>query len=323
AAASFKHVSPAGAAVAGDLSADFLASQFFPKGSYSGVASAYARARAGDRLCAFGDAAAVSDTVDVSLATLLKGEVSDLIIAPSYDPEALDILKKKKSGQYLILQIEPDYEPPAAEERELFGFRFKQQRNTALAERSLFETFPSDVSETAIVATTALKYAQSNSVCVGFEGQVIGLGAGQQSRVHCTRLACDKADKWMLTSHPAVRELAFVDGMSRQDRVNVVDQYLLMEELSDAELTDFGSHLDTFPSPLSRQDRETWIRRHAGLCLSSDAFIPFRDNIDRASRSGVGYVVHPGGSVRDAAVREACDEYGMSIVETGMRCFLH
>ncbi len=322
-AASFKHVSPAGAAVDGPLSDDFLASQFLAAKDYSPVARAYARARGGDRMCSFGDAVAVSDTVDVSLANLLKSEVSDLLIAPDFEPEALDFLRQKKGGAYLLLKMDPGYRPPSVEKRELFGFTFEQDRNDAVIDGSLFGGASDDIKETLIVATLALKYAQSNSVCVGYQGQVIGLGAGQQSRIHCTRLACDKAEKWLLQMHPDVLALPFRPGLKKPEKANVVDQFLLWDELSDAERADLASQLDGDVSPIDRAAREAWIRSFDGLCLSSDAYIPFRDNIDRAAKSAIQVIAHPGGSVRDESVRAACDQYGIELLETGIRCFLH
>lgn len=322
-AASYKHVSPAGAAIEKPLSAEFLASQFLPERDYSPVATAYARARGGDRMCSFGDAVAVSEVVDVSLAKLLEKEVSDAIIAPGYEPEALAILSAKKSGNYPVLRIDPDYVPPAIERRDVFGFAFAQDRNDASIDADTFKEAPDELVETLIVATLALKYAQSNTVCVGYDGQVIGLGAGQQSRIHCTRLACDKAEKWMLQFHPDVLALDFKAGLKKPDKANVVDQYLLWEQLSAAERQDLLSNLDSAPAPISAETRAAWIAGYQGLCLSSDAYIPFRDNIDRAARSNIRTIVHPGGSVRGGIVKEACDEYGIRLLETGIRLFLH
>jgi phosphoribosylaminoimidazolecarboxamide formyltransferase/IMP cyclohydrolase len=329
-AASFKHVSPAGAAVAGRLDGAFRRSQMLPDVDLSPVANAYARARGGDRMSAFGDAVAVSDTVDVSLARLLRREVSDLIVAPSYEPEALELLRRKRGGRYLILQIDPAYEPPPMESRDAFGFTLSQKRNTAPIESALFENvvsarreLPSEAVLTLIVATIALKYAQSNSVCVAFQGQVIGMGAGQQSRVHCTRLACDKADKWFMQQHPRVLDLQFKPGLGRPAKTNAVDQYLLWDQLAGAERTVLKDVLLELPEPLTAQERAEWIAGFPGVCLSSDAFFPFRDSIDRASRSSVQYVAHPGGSLRDDEVIAAADQYGMVMVHTGLRCFLH
>jgi AICAR transformylase/IMP cyclohydrolase PurH len=329
-AASFKHVSPAGAAVARPLSTSFRASQMLPPEDLSPLATAYARARGGDRMSAFGDAVAVSDEVDVSLARLLSREVSDLIIAPAYEPAALEILKAKRGGRYLVLQMDPHYQPPDRESRDVFGFRLEQQRNLAPIDAALFQDpvtaraeMPPHVVETLVVATIALKYTQSNSVCVAYDGQVIGTGAGQQSRVHCTRLACDKADKWFLQQHPRVLQLSFREGLSRPERTNIVDQYLLWDELSHAEIEHMRTGLQEMPEPLTAEERAEWIAKYKGVCLSSDAFFPFRDSIDRASRSNVQYVAHPGGSLRDQDVTQAADQYGMVMVHTGLRCFLH
>lgn len=329
-AASFKHTSPAGAAVAQPLSEAFRRSQMLPDEPLSPVASAYARARGGDRMSSFGDAIAVSDEVDVSLAQLIRREVSDLIIAPSYEAEALDILRSKRGGSYRVFQIDPGYEPPETESRELFGFTLSQERNTARIDADLFgnvvtseTSVPERALETLIVATIALKYTQSNSVCVAYDGQVIGTGAGQQSRVHCTRLACDKADKWFLQQHPRVLDLAFAEGLTRAERTNLVDRFLLWDELSRAEREAARAGLREMPEPLSAEEREAWIAGFRGVCLSSDAYFPFRDSIDRASRSSVQYLAQPGGSLRDDDVTAAAQQYGMVMVHTGLRLFLH
>ena len=322
-AASFKHVSPAGAAVAAPLSQEFLNAQFLAPRDLSPIATAYARARGGDRMCSFGDALAVSQKVDESLALLLKSEVSDLIIAPDYDDVALDILRRKKSGAYIILQMDPCYAPPVTEERQLFGFNFEQERNAIAISKDLFSGVSSDVTESLLVGTTALKYAQSNSVCVAYDGQVIGLGAGQQSRIHCTRLACDKADKWMMQFHPKVQALVFQKGLTKSDKANVVDQYLLWDDLAQNEQKDVVSKLKILPESISRDEKLSWVGSFDNLCLSSDAYIPFRDNIDRAAKSHVKVVAHPGGSVRDEIVKAACEEHKIALLETGLRCFLH
>jgi len=330
AAASFKHVSPAGAAIARPLTESFRKSQMLPKMELSPVATAYARARGGDRMSSFGDVVAVSEKVDVSLARLLKQEVSDLLIAPEYEPEALEILRTKREGNYLIFQIDTEYEPPEIESRDVFGFTLQQNRNTANINGTIFQNavtskkeIPEDIVETLIVATIALKYTQSNSVCVAYDGQVIGMGAGQQSRVHCTRLACDKAEKWFLQQHPRVLELDFKKGLSKTGKTNVVDQYILWDQLSEAEVAAMLAGLSQKPEPISKEERAEWIAKFYGICLSSDAYIPFRDNIDRASRTNVQYVAHPGGSLRDDEVIEAAEQYGMVMVYTGLRCFLH
>jgi AICAR transformylase/IMP cyclohydrolase PurH len=281
-------------------------------------------------MSAFGDAIAVSETVDVSLARLIRREVSDLIVAPGFEPQALDILKAKRGGRYLILQIDPDYEPPDMEARDAFGFTLAQLRNKAQIDASLFQAavtaetaVPPDIAETLVVATISLKWTQSNSVCVAYDGQVIGTGAGQQSRVHCTRLACSKADKWFLQQHPRVLDLDFVDGLTRAEKTNVVDQFLLWDELSEAERAAAGTKLKEMPQPLTRDERAEWIARFDGVCLSSDAYFPFRDSIDRASRSNVQFIAQPGSSLRDDEVTQAADQYGMVMVHTGLRVFLH
>jgi len=329
-AASFKHTSPAGAAVARPLSDTLRQASLLPDLELSPIATAYVRARGGDRVSSYGDAVAVSDAVDLSLARLLQREVSDLVIAPGYAPEALELLKAKKNGSYLILQIDPDYEPPGLESREIFGATLQQQRNTALVTKETFRNvvtsakpIPDDVLETLIVATIALKYTQSNSVCVAYDGQVIGMGAGQQSRIHCTRLACDKADKWFLQQHPRVLAAHFQRGVKRVDKFNLIDQYLIWEQLSKTEEAAMIEGFTTPPARLESQERAAWIGQFNGICLSSDAFIPFRDNVDRASRSHVQYIAQTGGSLRDDEVVAAAEQYGMTMILTGLRLFLH
>ena len=328
-AASFKHVSPAGAAIARPLTDALRASQMLGDEDYSPVATAYIRARAGDRMSSFGDVAAVSDTVDLSLANLLNMEVSDLIVAPGFEPEALDILKKKKGGKYLVIRADPDYVAPELETREVFGFTLTQRHDDSAITKDMFamsvtgEDIPEDLQETLVVATVALKYTQSNSVGLAYDGQVIGMGAGQQSRVHCTRLACGKAEKWFLQQHPKTLALKFKDGLMRAEKTNVVDQYLLWDELSEPERAAMLAGLAEKPEPITRDERYEWIGRHDGICLSSDAFIPFRDNIDRAARTNVQYVAQPGGSARDESVTAAAAESGMKMIQTGIRCFLH
>ena len=328
-AASFKHVSPAGAAVARPLTDLYRQAQMLGDDELSPVATAYVRARGGDRMCSFGDVAAVSERVDVSLANVLSREVSDLIIAPGYDERALDILMRKKQGKYLIFQVDPDYEPPDLETRDVFGFTLQQERNKARVTRELFsktvdgQAVPERIVETLVVATVALKYTQSNSVCLAYDGQVIGMGAGQQSRIHCTRLASDKAEKWCLQQHPRVLGLNFKDGLKRPEKANVIDQYLLWDELSPPEERALLAGLKDMPQRISRQERHDWVGSFDGICLSSDAFIPFRDNIDRASRTNVQYVAQPGNSLRDEEVTAAASQYGMAMIHTGLRCFLH
>ncbi|MFP4176824.1 MAG: phosphoribosylaminoimidazolecarboxamide formyltransferase [Planctomycetota bacterium] len=329
-AASFKHVSPAGAAVARPLDDAFRQSQMIPETDLSPIATAYARARGGDRMSSFGDCAALSDTADADVAKLLAREVSDAIIAPGYEPEALDILKQKKGGNYVIFRIDPDYEPPENEIKDVMGLKLEETRNTARVSRDQLENIvsnrkdlPEEAAETLLVVTVALKYTQSNSVGLGYQGQVIGMGAGQQSRVHCTRLACSKADKWLLQQHPRVLDLKYKEDLGRPERTNAVDAFLLWDELSEAERDDLLAKLDEDPEPLTQSERREWINGMDGICLSSDAFIPFRDNIDRASRSNVEYVLQTGGATRDDLVTEAADQYGMVMIHSGMRWFLH
>jgi AICAR transformylase/IMP cyclohydrolase PurH len=280
-------------------------------------------------MCSFGDVAAVSDVVDPSLARLLFDEVSDLIIAPGYEPEALELLKTKRDGAYMVLQIDPAYEPAEVETREVFGFTMSQKRNTRAVTRDLLTSpagggaLPEDVIETLLVATVALKYTQSNSVCIAYDGQVIGMGAGQQSRVHCTRLACGKADKWLLQQHPKTLALPIRDDLPKPEKANLVDYYLLWDELSDVEKRKLREGLTADPDPLTREERADWVERFVGICLSSDAFIPFPDNLDRAAKTNVQYVAQTGGSARDDVVTEAAAEYGMTMVHTGLRLFLH
>jgi AICAR transformylase/IMP cyclohydrolase PurH len=329
-AASFKHTSPAGAAVARPLTETLRRACLLPDAELSPVATAYARARGGDRISSYGDAVAVSDRVDLSLARLLQREVSDLIIAPAYDADALALLQSKKNGSYLILQIDPAYVPPQTEQREIFGVTLQQQRNSATITRETFgnvvtapQQVPDDVLETLVVATVALKYTQSNSVCVAYDGQVIGMGAGQQSRIHCTRLACDKADKWFLQQHPRVLGAPFQRGVKRVDKFNLIDQYLIWEQLSPTEEAAMLAAFTSPLTPLTGPERAAWLEQYRGICLSSDAFIPFRDNVDRASRSHVQYIAQTGGGLRDAEVIAAAEQYGMTMMLTGLRLFLH
>ncbi len=329
-AASYKHVSPAGAAIAKPIDEAFRESQFLKTTDFSPVASAYVRARGGDRLCSFGDALAVSDTVDVSLAQFLKTEVSDLIIAPGYEPEALEILKGKKKGGFVILEIDYDFLPEGLESRELFGIGLSQTRNSRMIAKSDLQNVVSDredisdeTLETLLVAAISLKYTQSNSISLAYDGQIVGIGAGQQSRIHCTRLACDKADKWFLQRHPKVRGLDFKEGIKKVDKTNLIDQYLLWDSLSAREEAMMLQNFNTRPEPISNEERLQWNRQYKDICLGSDAFIPFRDNIDRANRSYVQHVVETGGSLRTPHIVEACNEYGMTLTHTGIRCFLH
>jgi phosphoribosylaminoimidazolecarboxamide formyltransferase / IMP cyclohydrolase len=328
AAASFKHVSPAGAAVAVPLD-ETLRQAYFVGGELSPLATAYARARGADRISSFGDWAALSDVVDVPTAQLLRQEVSDGVIAPGYEPEALEILRSKKGGGYRVMQIDPDYEPPILEKREVFGLTLVQKRNDALptgADLTEIVTqnknLPGNVKRDMIVALLTLKYTQSNSVCYALDGQVIGVGAGQQSRIHCTRLAGSKTDTWYLRQHPQVLALPFREGIGRVERDNAIDQFLL-EQLTAAEEKVWRESFASVPERLTAVAKRTWLDTLSGVTLGSDAFFPFRDSIDRAQQSGVRYVVQPGGSIRDDVVAQACDEYGMVMVMTGERLFHH
>ena len=328
-AASFKHVSPAGVAVAKPLSDTLRQSCFVGDLELSPVASAYARARGADRLSSFGDWIAVSDVVDLSLAQLIRREVSDGIIAPGFEPEALALLSKKKGGGYGIIEIDPNYEPQGLRSAELFGITFEQKRNDYLpssADLTHLVTQNKELPPTAaldmLVAQLTLKYTQSNSVCFVYDGQAIGIGAGQQSRIHCTRLAAAKAETWYLRQHPRVLELPFRTKLGRPERENAIDQFLL-ERLSPAEEAEWLQAFETPPTRLSADEKAEWMATLSGVTLGSDAFFPFRDSIDRASQTGVSYVIQPGGSARDEDVVAACDGYNMVMVLTGIRLFHH
>jgi phosphoribosylaminoimidazolecarboxamide formyltransferase/IMP cyclohydrolase len=329
AAASFKHVSPAGAAVGIPLS-ETLRKVYLAEGlELSALSAAYARARGADRMSSFGDWIALSDKVDAQTAQLIRREVSHGIIAPGYDSEALSILSKKRKGDYVVIQIHASYEPEELESREVFGVTFEQKRNIFVAgpeclqnlvtrERELSEAAKRDL----LVAYVALKYTQSNSVCFAYDGQVIGMGAGQQSRIHCTRLAGDKADKWFLRQHPAVLKMRIPKGVGRPERDNAIDRFLL-GDLTPVEQKRWEQVFEEVPRRLSARDREEWLREMGEISLGSDGYIPFRDNIDRAHQSGVKYVIQPGGSLRDSEVIQACDEYGMVMALCGVRLFHH
>jgi AICAR transformylase/IMP cyclohydrolase PurH len=256
--------------------------------------------------------------------------VSDGIIAPGYDAEALDMLKAKKGGGYVMFQMDPDFAPPAMESRTEFGLRIEQSVNDAHIDRSLLDNvvskqthIPDDVAETLLVTTITLKHTQSNSMAVGYQGQAIGIGAGQQSRIACTRLACDKAERWLLKMHPKARGLPFADTIKRPDKVNALDSFVMWEQLDERERNELRERLTTEPEPITPAERRDWLGRFDGLVLSSDAFLPFRDNVDRAARTGVGYVIQAGGSKRDDDVTAAADEHGMVMINTGLRLFLH
>jgi phosphoribosylaminoimidazolecarboxamide formyltransferase / IMP cyclohydrolase len=329
AAASFKHVSPSGAAVGIPLPDALRKAYFVDDLELSPLAAAYARARGVDRMSSFGDWIALSDPVDVSTAKLIHREVSDGIIAPAYEPAALEILKGKKKGKYVVVQIDPVYKPEPMESREVFGITLEQHRNDRPVSRADFEnivTKKKDLPETAVrdmmVAWIALKYTQSNSVCFALDGQVIGVGAGQQSRIHCTRLAGVKADLWRLRQHPAVLGLKFRQGIARPDRDNAIDQFL-RDDVTPSERAGWDTIFAEMPRPIPPEEKRSWLNGMKGVVLGSDAFFPFRDSIDRASQSGVQYVLQPGGSNRDDAVIQACDEYGMLMVFSGIRLFHH
>jgi len=334
AAASFKHVSPAGAAVGLPLD-DTLKHIYFVadiKGlDQSPIACAYARARGADRMSSYGDFVALSDTCDAVTATLLKREVSDGVIAPDFTPEAIEILKDKRKGTYNVIKIDPAYVPEPVERKQVFGVTFEQGRNEIrLDDPALFEniptqnkTFTPEARRDLIIALITLKYTQSNSVCYVKDGQAIGIGAGQQSRIHCTRLAGSKADIWWLRQHPKVMNLPFVDNIRRADRDNTIDVYI--SEDHDDVLRDGTWQLffKEKPEVLTREEKREWIAKNTKVALGSDAFFPFGDNIERAHKSGVEFIAQAGGSVRDDNVIETCDKYGIAMAFTGVRLFHH
>ena len=332
AATSFTHVSPAGAAVGLPLTdvekkiywVDDMDMEFTP------LANAYARARGADRMSSFGDFIALSDVCDAATASIIKREVSDGVIAPGYEPDALEILKQKKKGNYNIIEIDPAYEPKKLERKEVFGVTFEQGRNELHIDEHFFDnivTKNKDLPESAkidlAIAMITLKYTQSNSVCYAKGGQAIGIGAGQQSRIHCTRLAGSKADNWFLRQSPKVLNLSFVDGIRRADRDNAIDLYIgedYMDVLADGE---WEKIFKVKPEVFTREEKRAWLDQMQDVALGSDAFFPFGDNIERAHKSGVKYVAEPGGSIRDDHVIETCDKYGMVMAFTGIRLFHH
>ena len=329
AAASFKHVSPAGAALGLPLSDALKKAYFVEDLDLSPLAAAYARARGADRMSSFGDWAALSDVVDLPTAQILKREVSDGVIAPGYAPEALELLKTKKNGKYNIVKIDPAYEPGDTEVRSIFGINFEQLRNNKVPSfEDLQEivtankNLPDEAKRDLIIAMITLKYTQSNSVCYAYDGQVIGVGAGQQSRIHCTRLAGDKSDLWYLRQHPAVFNLKFKKGLGRPERDNAIDLFL-RDDITENELKIWRELFDEEPVRLSKEEKKQWIAGLKDVSVGSDAFFPFRDNIDRAYQSGVRYIVQPGGSVRDDSVLSACNEYGIVMVYSKLRLFYH
>ena len=329
-AASFKHVSPAGAAVACPLSDVEKQIYFTGDVDLTPLASAYARARGADRMSSYGDFAALSDVCDEATALLLKVEVSDGVIAPGYTEKALEILKSKKKGNYVVLQMDESYKPDPIERKQVFGVTFEQGRNDSVIDESLFENIvtkntdlPEEAKRDLMISLITLKYTQSNSVAYAKNGQVIGVGAGQQSRVHCTRLAGSKADNWWLRQHEKVLNLPFVDNIRRADRDNAIDNYI--GDHSEDVLADgqWESLFKVKPEEFTKEEKEEWLKKNTGVSLGSDAFFPFGDNIERAYRSGVKYVSEPGGSIRDDNVIETADKYDMVMAFSGLRLFHH
>ena len=331
AATSFKHVSPAGAAVGTPLS-DTLKKIYFVDdlGELSPLACAYARARGADRMSSYGDFIALSDVCDVPTAKMIQREVSDGIIAPGYEPEALEILKSKRKGTYNIVQIDASYRPAELERKQVFGITFEQGHNFLKIDKDMLQNvvtekqeIPEDCQRDLVISLITLKYTQSNSVCYVKDGQAIGIGAGQQSRIHCTRLAGNKADIWWLRQHPKVMGLQFVDGIRRPDRDNAIDVYIsdeYMDVLAD------GVWENTFkvkPEVFTKEEQKAWLAQNTDVCLGSDAFFPFGDNIERAHKSGVAYIAEPGGSIRDDHVIATCNKYGIAMAFTGIRLFHH
>jgi phosphoribosylaminoimidazolecarboxamide formyltransferase/IMP cyclohydrolase len=329
-AASFKHVSPAGAAIGLPLSEVEKQIYFVEQDDLSPIACAYIRARGADRLCSYGDWAALSDVCDAATATYLKAEVSDGIIAPGYTEEALEILKTKRRGTFNVVKVDPDYTPAAIEYRDIFGVTFQQGHNDFKISAELLQNIvtenkelPEEAKLDMIVSLITLKYTQSNSVCYVKNGQAIGVGAGQQSRIHCTRLAGSKADNWILRQHPKVLGLQFIDDIRRPNRDNAIDVYI-SDEYEDV-LAE-GVWQQTFkvkPEVLTLEEKKAWIAQQSGVTVGSDAFFPFGDNVERARKSGVAYIAQPGGSIRDDNVIETCNKYGIVMAFTGMRLFHH
>lgn len=330
---SFKHVSPTSAAVGVPMS-DTLKKACFVEDiaglDESPLALAYARARGTDRMCSFGDWVALSDVCDVTTAKLIKREVSDGVIAPGYEPEALEILKAKRKGGYNVVQIDPDYVPEPIERKQVFGITFEQGRNEFKIDEALLENIvtankelPDAAKRDLILSLITLKYTQSNSVCFAYDGQAIGVGAGQQSRVHCTRLAGGKADTWFLRQHEKVLNLPFLDTLGRPERDNVIDGYINKNEEDVCADGNWQQYFKTQPEPLTETEAREFLDKISGVALGSDAFFPFGDNVERAFKSGVSYIAQPGGSIRDDLVIEACDKHDMVMAFTGMRLFHH
>jgi len=329
AAASFKHVSPAGAAVAAPMSDELKKACFVHDRELSPLATAYARARGADIMSSYGDFVALSEKVDAETARIIRREVSDGVIAPGYDEKALSILSGKRGGGYLIIEMDESYKPPVIETKEIFGITLSQKRNDVIPDDSILKDIVSEkkeIPESArrdlIVASVAVKYAQSNSICFAYDGQVTGIGAGQQSRVHCVRLAGDKSDTWYLRQHPKVLGLKFSDGLTRSQRNNAIDKYL-REDITDAERKAWEAAFEEVPAPLTVREKRDWLDELQGVSLSSDALFPFRDSIDRAAQSGVKYIVQAGSSIRDDEVVQAANEYGMVMAFSELRLFHH
>ncbi|GHO69455.1 5-aminoimidazole-4-carboxamide ribonucleotide transformylase [Ktedonobacter sp. SOSP1-52] len=329
AATSFKHVSPAGAAVGVPLDDRLKQAYAVEDLELSPLATAYARARGADRQASYGDFAALSDIVDASTAKLISREVSDGVIAPGFEPEALEILRKKRKGSYIVLQIDPNYEPGEMETREVFGITFEQKRNNIIPTFEMLKDVPThnkNLSEAAqrdmVLSLITLKYTQSNSICFAYDGQAIGIGAGGQSRIMCTRVAAAKAENWYLRLHPAALSLPFKAGVKRQEKVNAVDTYL-RDDLTAIEEKEWEQLFDVVPPRLTAQEKEEWLSGLKGVTLGSDGYIPFRDSIDCAARYGVSYVVQPGASMRDEDVIQACDAYDIAMAMAGIRLFHH
>ena len=330
AAASFKHVSPAGAAVGLPLSDTLKKIYFVDDLELTPLACAYARARGADRMSSYGDWAALSDVCDKETALLLSREVSDGVIAPGYTEEALEILKRKRKGGYNVVRIDPDYRPAPVEQKDVYGVTFEQGRNEVTIDEAMLENLvtentalPAQAKQDLILSLITLKYTQSNSVCYAKDGQVIGVGAGQQSRIHCTRLAGNKADVWYLRQHPKVLGLQFVEGIRRADRDNTIDVYISDEYEDVLAEGVWQTFFAVKPDPLTAEEKKEWLRTLSGVALGSDAFFPFGDNIERAHKSGVAYIAEPGGSIRDDHVVETCNKYGIAMAFTGQRLFHH
>ena len=330
AAASFKHVSPAGAAVAVELSETLKKIYFVDDMELSPLAGAYAMARGTDRMSSYGDWIALSDICDKQTAELIAREVSDGIIAPGYSDEALEILKSKRKGSYNIVTMDPKYKPSPVEQKDVFGITFEQGRNEVDLNSDMLnnivtqnKNIPDFAKRDLLISLITLKYTQSNSVCYAKGGQVIGVGAGQQSRIHCTRLAGNKADNWFLRQHPKVLSLTFKEGIRRPDRENAIDVYISEEYMDVLEEGTWQNLFDVKPEPLTREEKREWLNALTGVSLGSDAFFPFGDNIERAHKSGVQYIAQPGGSIRDDNVIETCNKYDIAMAFTGYRLFHH